>query len=250
MRSLLSLRIVIVCLLLSASLPVSAQIPDEFTNLQVLPKQSSKRELMGTMRGFATGLGVRCTHCHVGEDKPGFEGFDFASDAKKPKQTARAMLRMVQQINGTLLPKAGVPETARVECSTCHRGIQRPLRLVDVMLDEVSTSDVDSAVTRYRELRAKHYGSAAYDFSPASLTEVSETLAATDLDAALAMIRLNLEFDPDVAYSRLVEAQILLFKGETEAGFAAIQKAIDLEPDNPLYTKQLERARQQFGSDE
>ena len=35
--------------------------PDSFTNLKVLPKHIEPRTLLGTMRGFAIGLGVRCT---------------------------------------------------------------------------------------------------------------------------------------------------------------------------------------------
>lgn len=35
-------------------------------NLKVLPKDISAKELGETMKGFATGLGVRCETCHVG----------------------------------------------------------------------------------------------------------------------------------------------------------------------------------------
>src|SRR5688500_13932467 len=44
------------------------QIPTEFKNLQVLPKDISRADLVQTMRQVATDLGVRCTHCHVGPD--------------------------------------------------------------------------------------------------------------------------------------------------------------------------------------
>jgi hypothetical protein len=53
--------------LLGASVAI-AQIPDKFTNLQVLPKDVAKRELVAAMRGIASDLGVRCAHCHVGPD--------------------------------------------------------------------------------------------------------------------------------------------------------------------------------------
>ena len=43
------------------------------------------------MRNFASGLGVRCDHCHVGGNPDTLEGFDFASDAKEAKQVARAI---------------------------------------------------------------------------------------------------------------------------------------------------------------
>src|SRR5262245_47987825 len=92
------------CLLtLSTVSLASAQIPDKFTNLQVLPKDSSKLQLVTTMRGFASALGVRCTHCHSGGSPDTLQGVDFASDAKWEKRTARTMLRMVNALESDYL---------------------------------------------------------------------------------------------------------------------------------------------------
>src|SRR5688572_15830688 len=87
-------------MLLAADASLSSyvyQIPAEFTNLQVLPKHMSRRDLVETMRGIATDLGVRCTHCHVGPEN--LQGMDFASDEKRTKQVARTMLAMTRAIN-------------------------------------------------------------------------------------------------------------------------------------------------------
>ena len=70
--------------------PVAAQIPEEFTNLQLLPKDIEQRKLVRTMRDWAGGLGVRCNHCHVGPEN--LQGMDFASDEKRTKRAARKML--------------------------------------------------------------------------------------------------------------------------------------------------------------
>src|SRR5262245_60488717 len=78
----------------------SAQIPDKFTNLQVLPKDISKAELVMTMRSLAGDLGFRCHNCHVGPDD--LTGMDFAIDEKPTKKVAREMLKMVQTINATV----------------------------------------------------------------------------------------------------------------------------------------------------
>ena len=51
------------------------------------------------MKFFAQSLGVRCTFCHVGIEGQPLSTFDFASDAKKEKLTARKMLVMVHRIN-------------------------------------------------------------------------------------------------------------------------------------------------------
>ena len=82
-------------------------------NLQVLPKDISRADLIATMQKVAGSLGVRCDFCHV----PG----NFASDDKDTKQTARRMLRMVNDINKDNF--SGRPE---VSCYTCHRGSTMP----------------------------------------------------------------------------------------------------------------------------
>ena len=82
----------------------SAQIPDEFHNLQVLPEEIEKPQLVGIMRGFAMGLGVRCWYCHVGEEGMPFSEFDFESDEKLTKKKARFMLEMTQYLDEERLP--------------------------------------------------------------------------------------------------------------------------------------------------
>src|SRR6187431_2138432 len=80
--------------------------PPDPTNLQVLPKDIPKPQLIQMMRGFTMGLGVRCEHCHVGEGND-LSKFDFASDARPEKVTARRMIGMAREINTKLL--AGFP---------------------------------------------------------------------------------------------------------------------------------------------
>jgi cytochrome c peroxidase len=100
-----------------------------FKNLQVFPKDITREQLMSNMKSFAQSLGVRCVHCHVGEEGKPLSTFDFASDAKKEKQTARKMLAMVHRINGE---DFGVKEfkDVKVTCYTCHRGSPKPLTAI------------------------------------------------------------------------------------------------------------------------
>ena len=80
-------------------------------NLKVLPADTDIRATMG---GFRVGLGVMCTYCHV-------QG-DFASDENPKKNIARAMIRMVTDLNSKF------PDgKAHVSCYTCHRGAEEPL---------------------------------------------------------------------------------------------------------------------------
>lgn len=122
----LSITPVLLGLTILASAPASASaqggVPDEFTNLDVLPEDIPRRELMGIMRGFTRGLGVgRCSTCHTVSDGLDQPDDDFASDDKPLKVKARAMLRMVQAINDehiSQLEDRGEP-AIEVTCATC-----------------------------------------------------------------------------------------------------------------------------------
>jgi hypothetical protein len=104
-----------------------AQLPRTYTNLRVLPKDVTGPDLVNLMKGFTTALGTRCEHCHVGAGND-LATFDFASDAKPEKGTARQMMALVSAVNGPLLKGVGDPtQTAKVTCYTCHRGTLKPL---------------------------------------------------------------------------------------------------------------------------
>jgi len=117
-------------LALAAATGVRAQLPQKYTNLQVLPKDIPPAQLVATMKGFAQGLGVRCEHCHVGEGND-LSKFDFAADTKPTKATARWMIRMASVLNAEVAtivpPAADASGAARVTCFTCHRGAPKPL---------------------------------------------------------------------------------------------------------------------------
>ena len=100
--------------------------PPPLKNLQVFPKDISRDQLISNMKLFAQSLGVRCVHCHVGEEGKPLSTFDFASDAKKEKLIARKMLVMVHRINSE---DFGIKEfkDVKVTCFTCHRGSTKPL---------------------------------------------------------------------------------------------------------------------------
>jgi len=92
-------------------------------NLQVLPKDIPRPQLLQTMQAFNQALGVQCGHCHQ-FTAAGDPMNDMASDVKPQKNAARAMLRMVAAVNPQV--QQAVSKTAdtavRVGCWTCHRG--------------------------------------------------------------------------------------------------------------------------------
>ena len=100
-----------------------------YKNLKVFPKDIPQRQLVSNMKFFAQSLGVRCVHCHVGEEGKPLSTFDFASDAKKEKLIARKMLNMVHRINSE---EFGIkdPKEVKVTCFTCHRGATKPLTAI------------------------------------------------------------------------------------------------------------------------
>lgn len=219
-----------------------AQGPEKFTNLRVFPKNIAREELLATMRGFSGALGVRCNFCHAEGDTTKSRGLDFASDARAEKRTARVMMKMVKDINGKLIPKAGIQSPASVGCVTCHHGLSRPETLADALERAVEKDGVPAAQARYRELRGKYYGSGAYDFRPGSLNSVAEWLADArkDPDGAIAVANMSLEFDPNDAgtYAALGRAQAL--KGDKAAAVASYQHALTLDPENRRVKELLE----------
>jgi cytochrome c peroxidase len=101
-----------------------------YRNLKIFPQSITRAQLLTNMKFFSQSLGVRCTFCHVGEEGKPLSTFDFASDAKENKRTARTMLAMVHRINSE---DFGVTDFANVKvtCFTCHRGSTEPLTAPD-----------------------------------------------------------------------------------------------------------------------
>jgi tetratricopeptide (TPR) repeat protein len=191
--------------LTAGSSPATAQWPPErFENLRVLSDTIPQRELIDLMAGFTRALGVRCTHCHVGEEGAPLSTYDFPNDEKPTKRKAREMLRMVQAINGQHL--AGLDDRAdppvRVQCVTCHGGRTTPRQLEDLLLLAYQTGGLDSTLAAYRTLREEYYGRAAYDFGSVPLTTVAADVRRSSLADATALLALNVEMNPNSAFAK------------------------------------------------
>ena len=139
MKTHLAIGLILIAGCTTAQAPVTPPAASsEFKNLQVLPRDITREELLATMRSFTRGLGVRCNHCHVVTATEPKEVLDFPADTKEEKRVARVMLRMVNDINGAWMPRveeaegeahAAASNTApemRVVCWTCHRGKPEP----------------------------------------------------------------------------------------------------------------------------
>jgi tetratricopeptide (TPR) repeat protein len=223
----------------------TAQIPDEFTNLKVLPKDIGKRELVNIMRSFSGALGVRCNHCHVGEEGADLSTFDFASDEKEAKVVSRVMMRMTGEINDTHLPKLERENVTQVRCITCHHGVDKPKTIDSIVLAAFESGGVDEAMAAYREKREEYYGRASYDFGAAPLNSAAEDIARKhgDIPSAIAIMKMNLEFNPDQSYSHLFLGQLYQMSGDKAAAIASVEKAIELDPENEWAIGVLEKMK-------
>jgi hypothetical protein len=98
------------------------------TNLQVLPKDWTRPQVVAVMQQFNQALGVTCNHCHV-FNGPGDPMNDFATDMKPQKNMARAMMRMTAALQPQVQQAVNKPaeSATRVSCAMCHRGAATPV---------------------------------------------------------------------------------------------------------------------------
>ncbi|PWT88235.1 MAG: hypothetical protein C5B55_13470 [Blastocatellia bacterium] len=92
--------------------PAEKTVDEVQKNIQVL-KGLPQSQLIPVMNFMGASLGVRCNYCHV--NKGGV--WDYASDEKGEKKSAREMISLVMNTNKNTFK--GSPE---VSCYTCHRG--------------------------------------------------------------------------------------------------------------------------------
>jgi tetratricopeptide (TPR) repeat protein len=216
-----------------AAAPQGRGGPPAPSNLQVLPKDMPREQLIQTMQAFSQALGVQCNYCHVQEGRGGRN--DMASDEKPTKKAARGMLLLARDINEKLPPAVGksADATTRVGCMTCHHGVAIPKQLTQVLNETVSAKGMDAAAAQYRDLRTRYYGAMAYDFTENGLIAVAQAANNADkADSALAWLNLNLEFYPKSSRTYVVMAQAHQRKNDKDAAIKDLEKAVELDPNN------------------
>jgi tetratricopeptide (TPR) repeat protein len=223
--------LLILFILFAVVIKVEAQ--DQYKNLQVLPKDISKDQLVEIMKSFTQGLGVRCNFCHVGEEGQPLNTYDFESDKKSEKLKARIMLNMTKDINSKYLSELSQfgNNPLKVKCITCHRGVSQPLPLENLLFDKIKTDGIEEAITTYNNLYEKFYGSFAYDFSANSLQTLVENLIDEKMyDEAVAFALINIEKYPESGTANLGLAEAYESKGDKENAIKYYQKALELMP--------------------
>lgn len=211
-------------------------------NLQFFPADIPRDVLTQRMREFSFALGVRCQYCHFGGDGISFDGVDFASDAKPAKMKARAMLRMTDQVNRTLLveiPSRAEPRV-RVECATCHRGLSLPKTLQTTLYEIVKKDGAAAAVARYRELRSGDTMSGRYNFGEWEINELARRLFEDkDTAAAIAVLEMNGEFYPKSGAIDFQLGELHRMRGEKEQALARYRRSLEKAPDNQMAKQRI-----------
>jgi len=106
--------------------PAEKTIGEARKNIHVL-KDFPDSQLIPMMNLMAASLGVRCTFCHVNNAGQ----WDFASDDKPEKKTAREMITMTLSVNKTTFDGR-----TEVSCFTCHAGRTNPVSVLVLPLPE------------------------------------------------------------------------------------------------------------------
>ena len=229
-------RLSAIILTCALAAPAAAQPPAPWKpkNLQFFPQDITRETLTQRMREFSFALNVRCQYCHAGGDGVSFEGVDFSSDEKTAKKKARAMLRMNDEINRTLLPK--IPSRAEpaveVNCATCHRGRRTPKALQTVLFEIVESEGAPAAVAKYKELRADMtagiYNFGQWEIMAGPAAGRSEEHGGGDYD-----LEMNGEYYPKSAEIDFQIAELQLSGGRRTRRGSATRSRLEKAPQPP-----------------
>jgi len=190
------------------------------------------------MPEIAQALGVRCEYCHSAPRGSG--------EAEPKKEIARAMMAMTRDLNAKVQEATGKPsnETTRVECVTCHRGVAIPQPLSAIILRTVAAKGGAAAVEQYRDLRKQYYSRAAYDFSEDALLEMVQRVVQGRPDDAIALLRMNLEFNPQSAKTYALLGFAYTRKVDDASAITNLEKSLELDPTNAVVRGQLEQLKE------
>ena len=218
-------------LVAGAAFAQGAAQPEKPKNLKVLPKDWSREQVVAVMQNFTAALGVGCNFCHViNQGQPP----DFASDDKKEKDMARAMMKVATDLNAELPKALGTDpkETTRIGCITCHRGVPEPKQIGEILAKTSAEKGFPAAAAQYDELKTKYYGAQAYDFTDQGLIATATPLRTSRTDEAIQFLNLGLQKFPQSAPTYVALAQAQEAKKDIPGAIASLGKALAIDPKN------------------
>jgi len=190
------------------------------------------------MQEISQALGVRCDYCHSAPRGSG--------QPEPKKEIARAMMAMTRDLNTKVQEATGKPaeQTTRVECVTCHRGVAIPQPLSALILRTIVEKRGVAAVDQYRDLRKQYYARATYDFSEDALFEIVQRVVQGKPDDAIALLRMNLEFNPQSAKSYALLGFAYTRKSDDASAITNLEKSLELDPTNAMVRGQLDQLQE------
>lgn len=198
------------------------------------------------MQSVSAALGVDCGYCHSGRGGNTPASPSLTATGKPRVEVAREMFLMVERLNASVRDATGKSpaEVTRVTCATCHRGVPIPMQIGDIMWQTALKQDGDAAVAQYKDLRSRFFGRQAYDFGEQALIPIAERLANVKADAAVALLRMNLEFHPGSVQSHISLAYALTRARDYQGAIAALKDALRIEPANGVAKGMLAQLEQ------
>jgi tetratricopeptide (TPR) repeat protein len=152
-------------------------------------------------------------------------------------------MMVLARINTGCLKAIGKSADAatRVGCATCHRGVPIPKQIADIVTEAGNSGGAAAGLAKYKELRTQFYGGQSYDFSEGSLIVIAQRAnTANKADDALTYLNANLEYYSKSARTYVTMAQVKNAKGDKPGAIAALEKAVELDPNNAQAKTQLE----------
>jgi tetratricopeptide (TPR) repeat protein len=211
--------------------------------------QARPQDRLAEMQEIARALGVGCDYCHKNMrggvvDPAGPEGV-LAPVPEPKKAIALEMMAMTRELNARVQAATGksAADATTVRCATCHRGVTIPMPLSDLVTRTILQEGVGAAVTQYRDLRARYYGRASYDFGEDELLSVAQRFIQVRPADAIALLQMNLEFHPDSPRTYAALGYAHTRTGDDAAAIPYLERALELQPENGTVRGQLEQLR-------
>jgi len=128
---------------LRAQSPIEGKTAEQvYKNIQVM-NGTPASELTPAMHLISVSLGVTCEYCH--EVRKEYE------DTKEPKERARAMMKMLADIN-----KNNFGGAQMITCYTCHRGSTKPVTMVTLPLPAAKMAETPPSLPSVDDILAKY----------------------------------------------------------------------------------------------